>query len=157
MLTCTPRLEGSRLELNLAIENPLTAAIWVADSLPVPAGSGVTSSSRAAYVRPYMGGVLISREYLPVPEHLDVEAPERPEWVRVEPGEVHRCTLELPWPLVARDPYDAKALAAPGPSRKLWCGLGYVVDAGRGPPRDPKTQSRAVVELKGLRHPDSSG
>lgn len=147
MLSCTPRLEGNRLVLSLELENRFKTPIWVAKGLPVPSGPTLEVSPTAAYVRPRGEEVLITREYLTVPDHIDVEAPERPEWARIEPGGTYLGVLEVPWPLAPRDPYERLELPPSGTERKIWCGLGYVPVTGDTPPRDPAHQERWLVEL----------
>lgn len=135
MLTCTPTIQDAQLVLRFSFTNNTGDAVWLANDLPVTAGSGLKADSRAAYVVPEGDGVTITRRVIAVPDDLDVEAPEAPGWQRVDAGQSYSGQLVVPWPLVERRPYARGPAKAAPRHGKAYCEVGYVRAESKTAPR----------------------
>ncbi|TQF16615.1 hypothetical protein FJV41_07265 [Myxococcus llanfairpwllgwyngyllgogerychwyrndrobwllllantysiliogogogochensis] len=94
------------LAVAYAVRNASSHAVLLVDGLPEWGPTGyVGLAPERAYVDLSGDGAVLLRQLVPVPENLDVEAPEVPALSRVEPGTTASRRLLVPLPLRTSMPY----------------------------------------------------
>ncbi|QSQ11773.1 hypothetical protein [Myxococcus landrumensis] len=121
------------LGITYAVHNRSSRALFLLDGLPEwgPTGS-VGIAPERAYVDLSGDGAVLLRALIPVPEDLDVEAPEVPAVSRVEPGATASRRLVVPLPLRTSMPYATSPEVTRPLSavRELRLRVAYLPDTG---------------------------
>jgi hypothetical protein len=125
------------LYLDYAVQNRSPHRALLANRLyhRVPAGFRVDRN--VAYTELAPGPVLIVRkQFVDVPDDMDVEAPELPFLTSVPPGERFEETIELALPVPPRHPYAPQPEGPPHEVGAVALALGYLLEdepSGAGP------------------------
>lgn len=121
------------LAVAYAVRNATSHAVLLVDGLPEWGPTGyVGIAPERAYVDFSGDDAVLLRQLVPVPEDLDVEAPELPALSRVEPGATASRRLLVPLPLRTSLPYvtsDNEVTRELSAVRELRLRVGYVPDS----------------------------
>ncbi len=120
------------LAVAYAVRNATSHAVLLVDGLPEWGPTGyVGLAPERAYVDFSGDDAVLLRQLVPVPENLDVEAPEVPALSRVEPGATASRRLLVPLPLRTSMPYPTgpEVTRELSTVRELRLRVGYVPDA----------------------------
>lgn len=121
------------LAITYAVHNRSSRALLLLDGLPQWGPSGyVGIAPERAYVDLSGEGAVLLRALIPVPEDIDVEAPELPAVSRVEPGATASRRLSVPLPLRTSMPYSngPEVTRELSSVRELRLRVGYLPDTG---------------------------